>query len=247
MLPYRIATLLTLLPAVWGLIAPHAASAQTGASSERAAIEVIAIEHRAPERIRQQLAPTLDPRGSIGQIDDKLVIATTAGNLAELKTLIEQQDIAPRRLVISADFNYQTALSNPLSQFSESALEGESVRFSRYDAEQDFAQQSSMALSVPADGTEPRLSPQSSAVPPGPPNGTASRPGPQPPVAVSQTDTALVVSAEVVDGTAVVIIEQLDPDGRSLQYRRDITLSTWHMLDPTSGPPLTAVRVDMLP
>lgn len=217
------------------------AQTDNNANRERAAIEIITIEHRAPERIRQQLTAALDPRGSIGQIDDKLVIATTAGNLAQLKTLIARQDIPPRRLVISADFDYQSAVPDPLSQFSEPTLEGEQVQFhpltqaamvdgdDANGASATSAQQDSSAASNASAAASPH---------------TASQPEQQ---LEASAQPALIVSAEVQDDMAVVTIEHREPDGRSLRYRMDVTLSEWYPLDPTAGPPLTAVRVDLLP
>lgn len=207
-----------ILPVLSALLWLSASSLAMAQADDRAAIEVVTIEHRAPERIRLLLLDALDPRGSIGQIDDKLVIATTAGNLAELKTLIERQDIAPRRVVISADFNHQSAIPNPLSQFSEPTLEGQSVEFTRY-----------------------------SAVPEEPSVEEPDNPQVAVDDAAAGPDIALIASAEVQGDTAAVLIEQLDPDGRSLRYTMDVTVSEWHMLDPTSGPPFTAIRVDLLP
>lgn len=216
------------------------AQTDNNANSERAAIEIITIEHRAPERIRQQLTAALDPRGSIGQIDDKLVIATTAGNLAQLKTLIARQDIPPRRLVISADFDYQSALPDPMSQFSEPTLEGEQVQF---HAVTETTTPEANEANVPMDnsavnsasGADASLA-ASPRRPLEPVQGLAVAPQP-----------VLIVSAEVQDDMAAVTIEHREPDGRSLRYRMDVTLSEWYPLDPTASPPLTAVRVDLLP
>jgi hypothetical protein len=96
---------------------------------ERAAIEIVTINYRDPTQIRQQIASTLDSRGSIGQIDNKLVIASTAANLARLKEMIERADTPPRRLVVSVDFEHD--VSNPLfnssRQQSAQAIEGDEL------------------------------------------------------------------------------------------------------------------------
>lgn len=96
---------------------------------ERAAIEIITINYRDPTQIRQQIAPVLDPRGSIGQVDNKLVIASTAANLVRLKELIGQADTPPRRLVVSVDFEHD--IDNPLlnssRQQSAQAIEGDEL------------------------------------------------------------------------------------------------------------------------
>lgn len=224
---YRNAPLLPVIATLFWLSASPLALAQESTDSERAAIEVVTIEHRAPDRIRLLLQDALDPRGSIGQIDDKLVIATTAGNLAELKTLIERQDVPPRRVIVSADFIHLAALPNPLSQFSEPALEGELVEFARYlPAPRPSTAEEPLAEQEPSAGEEPSAQQEPSAEAP---------------------DIALIVSAEIHDGAAAVLVEQIDPDGRSLRHQVYVTLSEWHVLDPTGGPPFTAVRVDLLP
>lgn len=208
-------------------------------NSERAAIDIVTIEHRAPERVRRFLVDSLDPRGSIGQVDDKLIIATTAGNLAELKQVIEQQDIPPRRVVISVDFDHHATSAGTPSQFSETTVEGEPVEFLA-PSSGDPSELTSPALESPAaDAPSATESANDSSSP--------SAPGTDSADPATSTGVALVVSAEVHDGVAATEIEQSDPDGRSLRYVRQLTLSEWHVLDPTSGPPLTAIRVDLLP
>jgi hypothetical protein len=119
--------LFTLLPFFW--LCSSTALAQAD-PSERAAIEIVSIQHRDPAQIRQQISPVLDPRGSIGQIDNKLVIATTATNLSTLKSLIDQADTPRRRLVVSVDFDHNT--SNPFTnvsrQQSSQAIEGDELQ-----------------------------------------------------------------------------------------------------------------------
>ena len=236
---YRNAPLLPVIATLFWLSASPLALAQESTDSERAAIEVVTIEHRAPDRIRLLLQDALDPRGSIGQIDDKLVIATTAGNLAELKTLIERQDVPPRRVIVSADFNHLAALPNPLSQFSEPALEGELVEFARYlPAPRPSTAEEPLAEQEPSAGEEPSARQEPSA---------GEEPSAQQEPSAEAPDIALIVSAEIHDGAAAVLVEQIDPDGRSLRHQVYVTLSEWHVLDPTGGPPFTAVRVDLLP
>lgn len=96
---------------------------------ERAAIEIISIQFRDPGHIRQQITSSLDPRGSIGQIDNKLVIASTAANLALLKTMIDQADTRPRRLVVSVDFDHDIndPFLNADRQQSAQAIEAEEL------------------------------------------------------------------------------------------------------------------------
>jgi hypothetical protein len=121
------------------------ASAQDNSNSsvqvtdERAAIEIIALQNRDPAYVRAAIRPSLDPRGSIAQVDNKLIIATTAGNLLQLKVLIEQTDLPARRLVLSVDFDHSAtapSVFNVMSaaQQSVQAIEGDTVLFSSADS-----------------------------------------------------------------------------------------------------------------
>lgn len=113
-----------------GLLIVSSASAQSN-PGDRAVIEIVQIEHRDPAAIKLALMPLLDSRGSIGQLDDKLVIATTASNLLDLKSVIVAQDVAPRRLVVSVDFLHlpDSGSDNNTYQYSSQAVEGEQVSF----------------------------------------------------------------------------------------------------------------------
>lgn len=112
------------------------ASAQSN-PGDRAVIEIVQIEHRDPATIKLALLPLLDSRGSIGQLDDKLVIATTASNLLDLKSVIGARDIAPRRLVVSVDFLHlpDSGSDNNTYQYITQAVEGEQVSFVAQPAE----------------------------------------------------------------------------------------------------------------
>jgi hypothetical protein len=116
---------LLLCSVVWLFSA--AASGQSD-PDERAAIEIISIDNRDPSSIRATLYPLLDPRGSIGQIDNKLVIATTASNLAQLRALILDTDIPRRRLVISVDFFHGSGELSDTRQERVQAIEGDEIR-----------------------------------------------------------------------------------------------------------------------
>jgi len=112
---------------------------QADAGSERAAIEIITIQNRDPAFVRAAIGSALDPRGSIAQVDNKLIVATTATNLQQLKQLIEQSDLPARRLVVSVDFDYaspETSVFNVVSAAPQSvqAIEGDTVSFSAGDA-----------------------------------------------------------------------------------------------------------------
>lgn len=111
---------------------------QPDAGSERAAIEIITIQNRDPALVRAAIGSALDPRGSIAQVDNKLIVATTATNLRQLKELIEQSDLPARRLVVSVDFDHSSPVSSVFdvvsaAQQSVQALEGDTVSFSAGD------------------------------------------------------------------------------------------------------------------
>jgi len=112
---------------------------QADAGSERAAIEIITIQNRDPASVRAVIGSALDPRGSIAQVDNKLILATTATNLLQLKQLIEQTDLPARRLVVSVDFDHSGSVSSVINEASAAqqsvqAIEGDTVSFSAGDA-----------------------------------------------------------------------------------------------------------------
>ncbi|MBU2098002.1 MAG: hypothetical protein KKD00_04525 [Gammaproteobacteria bacterium] len=110
---------------------PLTSVAQVAGNENRAVIEIISIEHRDPLFIKEQLAPALDVRGSIGLVDDKLIIASTAGNLEQLREIINKSDVPARRLVVSVDFDHGSVRStaSASAQQSAQALEGDAVSF----------------------------------------------------------------------------------------------------------------------
>ena len=122
---------LTLLTPVVGaiVITSNSPALAQDAASERAAIERLQITHRDPSRIREIIRPALDPRGSIGQIDDKLIIATTAANLRQLKEMISETDVPARRLIIGVDFGYQPDRADNSAQQQSQAMEGDELVF----------------------------------------------------------------------------------------------------------------------
>jgi len=122
-----------------GASAQDNSNASVELTDERAAIEIIALQNRDPAYVRAAIRPSLDPRGSIGQVDNKLIIATTAGNLLQLKRLIEQTDLPARRLVLSVDFDHADTPSSAFNvvsaaQQSVQAIEGDTVLFSSADS-----------------------------------------------------------------------------------------------------------------
>jgi len=86
------------------------ASAQTDADQDQyAAIEIIRLQHRDAEPIRTLVLSALDPRGSIGLIDNNLIVASTRANLRELRTLIQQLDLPRQSLLISINFDFSVS------------------------------------------------------------------------------------------------------------------------------------------
>lgn len=103
-------------------------TAQTGSNPDRAVIEIIEVNNRNPVAIKMQIAPALDPRGSIGVVDNKLIIASTASNFAQLRDLITEADVPLRRLVVSVDFDHSSLVFTAAQQ-SQQAIEGDLVSF----------------------------------------------------------------------------------------------------------------------
>jgi hypothetical protein len=75
-------------------------------AGQQAVIEIVRLQHRSPELIRDALEPLLDERGNISQIDNNLIISTSRANLTQLQTVINALDVPRRRLLIRVDFAY---------------------------------------------------------------------------------------------------------------------------------------------
>ena len=100
--------------------------AQTEAEQDQyAAIEIIRVQHRDATPIRTALMSVLDPRGSIGLIDNNLIVASTRANLRELRTLIQQLDLPRQSLLISINFDFTNSVSEHVQ--SVQVLEGDTV------------------------------------------------------------------------------------------------------------------------
>jgi hypothetical protein len=63
--------------------------------------EVIELRYRNAEDVIPVLRPLLAPGGSLSALQNKLIVRTTASNLAELRKVLEVVDGVPRRLTIS--------------------------------------------------------------------------------------------------------------------------------------------------
>ena len=69
--------------------------------AEASELAVIELNTRTAEEVIPLLKPMLAPGGSISGLKDKLVIRTTASNLAELRKILAVVDARPRRLQIT--------------------------------------------------------------------------------------------------------------------------------------------------
>lgn len=208
----------------------------------RAVIEILSLQHRDPSQIRHQIQQQLDPRGHIGQIDNKLVIATTSANLRELKSLIDQIDVPPRRLVVSVDFDFNN--SSPESQLSVQALEGEPLQ---------IAQSELSANEVPA--ADP---------------GTTSIDAEQEPDGIVDVNEppatpSLWMQTDIRDNRAQLLVELQNVAGFSGRHPLTLELGVWMPLNQNETPadpvtdtepapeitpeatPVIAIRVDVLP
>ncbi len=108
-MPKPLASLLHRLLSTLLVVAAFAtapALAQTGDPTRQAVVEIVRLQHRDPDTIRQALEPVLDPRGAISQIDNNLIISTSRANLQQLQPLIETLDVPLRQLRLSVDFAY---------------------------------------------------------------------------------------------------------------------------------------------
>lgn len=110
------------------LLAQNASAQDNNETDNRAASLIVTLEHRSPLTAIEKLQPLLDPRGDIGRIANKLVINTTAANLAELENVLADFDVPARRLVLSIDPSYHTLADNSDRQ-SMQALEFEQNQF----------------------------------------------------------------------------------------------------------------------
>jgi hypothetical protein len=102
------------------------AIAQTEAERDQyAAIEIMRLQHRDANLIRTAVMSALNPRGSIGLIDNNLIVASTRANLRELRTLIQQLDLPRQALLISIDFDFSDRVSENIQ--SVQILDGDMV------------------------------------------------------------------------------------------------------------------------
>lgn len=87
------------------------AQAQSEYINEARAVSIIRLQHRDTKTISEAIKPLLANGASLGQMDNALIIATTAANLIEIEHIIDQLDIPRRSLLVSVDFNYPSSNS----------------------------------------------------------------------------------------------------------------------------------------
>ncbi len=113
-----------------GMVLPTHALAQTSeptVNDQAAVIEIIRLQHRDASSIRQAITPHIDSRGTINQMDNNLIVATSRGNLRDLRALVAQLDTPLRSLRVSLDFDYRTpSADNVLS--TDASDRGNAVR-----------------------------------------------------------------------------------------------------------------------
>lgn len=117
---------------LWSLaIASTTLHAQDNATpaSQQAVIEIIRLQHKDPEIVREALAPHLDERGNISQIDRNLIISTSRANLTDLEAIIEEIDVPPRQLLIRVNFNY----GEPPAQSSDDGSQFDRISTARVE------------------------------------------------------------------------------------------------------------------
>ncbi len=104
-LPSIVALMACLLTVV--SLSGHAQTGQTG--GQRLINEMLRIENRSAERIRETIAPRVAERGDLGRIGNVLIITTTRENLQALEERIAQLDTPPAQLRLTIDFAWQDA------------------------------------------------------------------------------------------------------------------------------------------
>jgi len=94
------------LLAIFTMTPDRATLAQSLPEDQQAVVEIVRLQHRDPESVRAAIAPVLDERGAISQIDNNLILSTSRANLRELLSLVSTLDVPRRQLRLSVDFDY---------------------------------------------------------------------------------------------------------------------------------------------
>lgn len=86
--PIRIAGLLTALIAASAL-------------AQQSVLEVITLKYRTVDQVMPLVQPFVDRDGSVGGMQNQLIVRTSPANLAEIRKILEQIDTRPRQLLIT--------------------------------------------------------------------------------------------------------------------------------------------------
>lgn len=221
----------------------HSGAVLSQENSNRAIIEIVSIEHRDPSWVRTQIRPQLDSRGHIGQIDNKLVIATTVANYQALREMIAGMDTPARRLVVSVDFAHRQLVNDDVinsdirrlpdtsAQQSQQALEGDEVEFIAAQPSRAIAENNSVNILVPAN----------------PDTADTMSDLVLPDTTMVETDPPRVsLLAEIRNNAAAVNVRLDNVDGFTGRYNLTLPLGSWYVLNPDVDPAI-AIRVDALP
>ncbi|HEY6094400.1 MAG TPA: secretin N-terminal domain-containing protein [Gallionellaceae bacterium] len=83
-------------------------------------MEVIPLHYRSVDEILPLVRPMLDADGAANGMDYQLIIRSSAGNIAQIKQMVEALDRAPRRLQITVLQNVDGETVRRLTEFSGS-------------------------------------------------------------------------------------------------------------------------------
>lgn len=68
-------------------------------------LEIFALRHRTVEQVLPVLRPLLEPGGAMSGQFNQLIVRTSPGNLAQIRSVLETIDVPARRLMISVRFD----------------------------------------------------------------------------------------------------------------------------------------------
>jgi type II secretory pathway component GspD/PulD (secretin) len=69
--------------------------------AEEMVTEVIDLRYRSAEEVRSLITPLVPPPGTVGALQNQLIVRTSPRNLEELKKVLTKIDFVPRRLLIT--------------------------------------------------------------------------------------------------------------------------------------------------
>jgi len=96
--------------------------------AETTTVEVIPLKHRTVDQVMPVIQPFVDRQGAINGMNNQLIIRTTPANLRQIKQILQQIDIAPRRLLITVKQNAVRDADGSEAELSGSANLGDSAR-----------------------------------------------------------------------------------------------------------------------